>query len=413
MSSLPQTIPVLGFLVEAIPVLAHWKLSLAPASRVKELLTWRANIDSETALAQSVLIHGPISRSDLTRRLDLSPASLTRLAKPLLDRGLLVELGEVADGSVGRRSRPLDVAKNVGSFIGIKLTGDRLYAVHTNVRAQPLGSRSHPIKDASPEGVVKLIEKTIGELKAEDLVGVGVSLGGTVRDGIVENAPFLGWQNVPFAELLTSKISGPVAVENDLIALAEAERWFGIGKDLPGFVVVTIGAGVGYALVVNGETVVTPDAGTGTGGHIPLSSDGSVCPDGHRGCSRALLTSPAISNQVSAALGRPVSYEEALKLAADGDPAARTIIDDAADALGTFFALAANFTLQSSIVLAGEGVGLYLRNRDRVTARVDQLRSTSAKPVTVQVDESGFDAWARGAATIAIQSALHQLPTQK
>ena len=43
--------------------------------------------DSEAALARAVLIHGPISRSALTHRLGLSPASLTRLAKPFLDRG--------------------------------------------------------------------------------------------------------------------------------------------------------------------------------------------------------------------------------------------------------------------------------------------------------------------------------------
>lgn len=370
-------------------------------------------MDSETALAQAVLIHGPISRSELTRRLDLSPASLTRLAKPLIDRGLLIELGEVADGTVGRRTRPLDVAKNVGSFVGIKLTGDRLYAVLTDVRAEPITTKNRVIKSSNPEAVVDLIERTVKEFEALNIVGLGVSLGGTVRDGVVESAPFLGWSQVPFANLLASKFSFPISLENDLIALAEAERWFGIGKDLPGLVVVTIGAGVGYALVVNGETVMTPDAGTGTGGHIPLSNDGPVCPDGHRGCSRAFLTALAISSQVSAALGRAVGYEEALSLAANGDPAARTIIDDAADALGTFFALAANLTLQSSIVFAGEGVGLYLQNRDRVMERLSELRSSSAQPVTIHVDESGFEAWARGAATIAIQSALHQLPAKK
>ena len=51
--------------------------------------------ESESAVARAVLTHGPLSRRDLAARLDLSPASLTRLAKPLLERGLLIELDEV------------------------------------------------------------------------------------------------------------------------------------------------------------------------------------------------------------------------------------------------------------------------------------------------------------------------------
>ncbi len=50
-----------------------------------------ARTGSARDLAREVLIHGPISRSDLGRRLGLSPASLTRLSKPLIASGLFVE----------------------------------------------------------------------------------------------------------------------------------------------------------------------------------------------------------------------------------------------------------------------------------------------------------------------------------
>ncbi len=60
--------------------------------------------DSEAAVAREVLIHGPLSRSALATRLHLSPASLTRLTRPLLDAGLLVERDDDGGGpgSVGR-----------------------------------------------------------------------------------------------------------------------------------------------------------------------------------------------------------------------------------------------------------------------------------------------------------------------
>lgn len=360
----------------------------------------------EIAVAQEVLIHGPLSRTALTSRLDLSPASLTRLAKPLLDRGLLVELGDVADGSVGRPSRPLDIAPNAGRFIGVKLTGDHLYAVATGIRADTVASIEHRLSDRSPAAVITAIVRAIDELDVSDLTGIGVSLGGVVRDGVVTQAAFLEWADVPLARELTARTGVPVTVENDIVALAEAERWFGPGRDLAGFAIITVGAGVGYGLVVAGQAVRTPDAGAGTGGHIPLSPTGPICPLGHRGCAMAILTAGAIAAQVSTALQRPVDYTEVLTLAADGDPVARMVVDAAGDALGRFIALAANLTLQSSIVLAGEGMAIYDLVADRVAAVIAVERDPLAEPVAIYVDRSGFPAWARGAAAVAIQTAI-------
>lgn len=364
----------------------------------------------EIAVARAVLIHGPLSRTALTTRLELSPASLTRLAKPLIDKGFLVELGDVADGSVGRPSRPLDVAPDAGRFVGVKLTGEHLYAVATGIRAEPKASHDQPLTSRSPDDVVSDIVRSAEALDVTDLSGVGVSLGGFIRSGVVESAPFLEWSGVDLGGILSSRLGVPVTVENDVVALAEAERWFGMGRNLPGFVVITVGVGVGYGLVVDGQTVRTVDAGAGTGGHIPLAASGPVCPDGHRGCARAMLTSDAIAAQVSTALQRPVTYDEVLLLAASGKAAASTVVEAAGDALGRFISLATNLTLQSSVVLAGEGVGLYDLVADRVRAVVDAERDAQAEPVQIHVDRAGFGAWARGAAVVAIQTAITRLP---
>ena len=154
--------------------------------------------DSERALARAVLIHGPISRSELTSRLGLSPPSLTRLAKPFLDRGLMVELDDRSDGSVGRPVRPLDVRPGLAHFAGVKITGEALHVVATDVRAGLLAYEEHPLQRRDPEGVAAEIARAVRGLGVDRLAGVGVSLGGAVRDGRVEFAPFLDWTDVPF-----------------------------------------------------------------------------------------------------------------------------------------------------------------------------------------------------------------------
>jgi predicted NBD/HSP70 family sugar kinase len=365
--------------------------------------------DSEKALARAVLIHGPISRSALTSRLSLSPASLTRLAKPFLDRGLLVELDDSADGSVGRPVRPLDIAPGLGRFVGVKITGEALHVVTTDVRAALIDSATRPLESTAPAVVAAQLRTIIDELGAEGLAGVGVSLGGSVRGSAVEFAPFLGWEDVPFGSLLEEEVGVPVTLENDIVALTEAERWFGLGRGIPGFTVITIGAGIGYGLVVNGEVVHSREAGLGLGGHLPLSAHGPVCHMGHRGCAEAMLASGSIAGQISASLQRPVGYDEALALAAAGEPAAKTVVDAAADALGRFVALAANLSLQPASVLAGEGMGLFAVAEARIRAAIDADRDPRADPIELYVDDTGFTAWARGAAAVAIQAALERL----
>ncbi len=365
--------------------------------------------ESEAAVARAVLIHGPVSRRDLTARLGLSAASLTRLAKPLLKSGLLVELDEVADGSVGRPTRPLDIAPGLGSFIGVKITGDEVIVVGTDIRAEMIASDERTITDSSPDRVLELVVTTVQGLGLDHLRGVGVSLGGVVHEGVATFAPFLDWIDVNVQSHLERDLGIPVTVENDVVALAEAERWFGAGRGLEGFVTITIGAGVGYGLVVSGEVVRTPDATTGTGGHIPLDPYGPVCTDGHRGCAQAMLSSGSITAQMSAAVGRTVGYEETLELAAAGHPAARAVVDAAGTALGRLIALATNLSLQSDVVLSGEGVGLFRVAEPSIRDAIAAGRDPQASQVTIHVDESGFRAWARGAAAIAIQRSMDQI----
>ncbi|MEV7610060.1 ROK family transcriptional regulator [Microbacterium sp. NPDC089320] len=366
--------------------------------------------ESEAAVAKTVLIHGPISRTALAARLGLSPASLTRLTRPFVDRGILVELDDVAEG-VGRPSRPLEISSDLGSFVGVKITGEHVYAVLTDVRARLISEHVAALESHAPADVLDAVKNAVERVSGSTPppVGIGVSLGGITDGTTVEWASFLEWTDVPFGTMLARATGLPVRVENDLIALTEAERWFGAGRGLDGFAVITIGAGVGYGLVAGGGVVRTPDAGIGLGGHIPLDPHGPICQEGHRGCSQAMLTSGSIAAQATMALGRPLTYDEALDAAESGDRAASAIVHDSARALGRLIALSANLTLYSDVVLAGEGMRLFDVAEETVRATVLESRDPRASEVRLHIDDSGFTGWARGAAAVAIQDAFVRL----
>jgi predicted NBD/HSP70 family sugar kinase len=356
-------------------------------------------------LALTVLVHGPLSRRDLAERLDVSPATLTRLSAPLVDRGLLVAADEPVAGRLGRPARPLDIAADAHSFIGVKVSGDSVHAVRTNLRAEIQSSSEAPLTSQEPQDVLATIEALIPALgPVSEISGLGISLGGSTPDHrVVTRAPFLHWKDVPLAELAESALGLPAVIENDLTALTVAEEWFGDGRDIDSFAIVTIGAGVGYGLVMHRRLVTSPDAGVGLVGHFPVDPDGPWCAEGHRGCADTMLSISGVEAQASLALRHGVTYAEVMELASDGDPAARAIVHASGLALGRLVASIANLTMCRRIFLTGEGVRLAEVGLESVLEGIARDRDPNASPVDLVVQPDDSDLWARGAAAVAIQ----------
>ena len=367
---------------------------------------WTPDIGASRSVALQVLINGPISRSDIARKLDLSAGSLTRLSTPLIESGLLVEVEERTDGRAGRPSKPLDIVPESQHFLGMKLTADAVLGVLTDLRANILESRSVELSTRDPESVVALIAQLANELASSvaSVTALGVGIGALVSDHTtVRSAPFLGWSDVPLGALLEAATGLPTVIENDVVAFTESEHWFGAGRGLKGFAVLTLGAGIGYGLVAHDEIVLDDDSGIGLVGHWPLDPFGPLCPAGHRGCARSVLTQSAVANAVSVALDQSVSYEEALDLAEGGEPAARRVVDDAGRGLGRMIAAIANLTAPERIVLGGEGVRLVEVAGPAIQEGISADRDPRARTIDIVTTPGDNSEWCRGAAVIAIQ----------
>lgn len=192
------------------------------------------------------------------------------------------------------------------------------------------------------------------------LAGIGIGVGGLVRERAVVG-------------------------ENDVAALVEAETWFGAGRGLDRFVVLTIGAGFGYGLVLGGRRVPYAEEDRGFGRHLIINPDGPLTPDGARGSAVSLLGIPSIRYQIRAATGRDATYEE--------------IVAAAARALGTLVAQIANFAMPQKILLAGEGVGLMDVAGGTVRETIAAHRHPQVAPVGLETKISDFarlGAWSSG-----------------
>ena len=270
---------------------------------------WLPLSAGERSVAIEVLVHGPLSRTELARRLGLSAGSLTRLTKPLIESGLLVEVPEAgvpAETRQGRPSQPLDVVADSDFFLGFKITEDTVYGVVTTLRSHIVARHDRPLTTHDPAEVADVLAEMTAELATDHsrLAGIGIGVGGFVQDrAVVGESPFLLWRDVPLADLVEERTGLPVVVENDVAALVEAETWFGAGRGLDRFVVLTIGAGLGYGLVLGGRRVPFAEEDRGFGRHWIVDSNGPLTPDGRRGSAVSLLTIPSIRYQIRAATG--------------------------------------------------------------------------------------------------------------
>lgn len=370
-----------------------------------------------TALFETVLTRGPLSRRDAARLTGLSPAAVTKLVKPMISHGYLVENVREA-GVPGRPQIPLQVDANRHYTVGVKLMDREVVGVVADMHAEVQSSHRIHYSDTSPEGVVT----AIGELTAllldrspaarDRLLGVGVGLGGHVNGGtgVVVHSPFLNWRNVPLRDLLTDALGLPTVIENDVNTLAVTEQWFGAGSSFDDFALITIGAGVGSALVFDGQLWRGHSGAAGEIGHMVVDPEGPACGCGKHGCLQAVVSDDAISAAMSRTAGRTITkVSQVVALAHSGNTDAQRVFTQAGISLGRAIAALVNLINPPLVILSGEGITASDLFMDALRTELERdAFSTAADDCTVLVRPLPDEAWARGAAATMLRHGVLQ-----
>ncbi|PZF26501.1 ROK family transcriptional regulator [Curtobacterium sp. MCPF17_051] len=370
---------------------------------------WPALPDGSRLALREILIHGVLSRAEIARSLGLSRASLTRAMRILVSQRLVVEVGTDVRGATGRPSELLQVSSGQWEFLGVKLTKDRLYAAVTDLGGRVLALHEEGIDDTAAEPLAEQITAVLERLLVAHpaICAIGVSLPGDVivREGesVVAGSVFLGWHEVPFAQMLEERTGIATFTANDVHALTAKEHWFGAGAGRGSMVLVTVGEGIGLGLIANGQVSTGEHGRLGRIGHLPVLGGGPDCGLGHAGCASSYLPSPVI---VRNAGHEGKTYDQVVELARDGDEGALAAFEDAGRALGVLLATAVHIADPAAIVLTGDGLPVY----DLARATVDEsMRAALApynEPVTVEVQPFEFSEWARAGAVLAIRRLL-------
>lgn len=207
---------------------------------------------------------------------------------------------------------------------------------------------------ATPAAVVEVMLDAIIQLDpGQQSIAVGVGTPGPVDAAgrIARVAINLNqWHDVPLAEWLEAKTGRPAILANDANCAGLGEAWLGAGRSFRNLILLTLGTGVGGAIILNGNLFTGHQGAAGELGLITLNPNGPECNSGNRGSLEQYASVPAIRRCTG------LEPAELGVLAKAGDPSALTFWQAYGRDLGAGLA-SLIYVLTPEAIVIGGGVG--------------------------------------------------------
>ena len=192
--------------------------------------------------------------------------------------------------------------------IGIDLGGSHIAIGVINKNGKILEKTEKRLKGIITTEVKKVIEENIFETvekyrKEYKIDEIGIAIPGTVNKTEVIKSVNLGLKNYKIVDVLNKKINIPIKIKNDAKSAAIAESKFGALKGYNRVLFLTLGTGIGGAVIINNKLLDTGDLPGCEIGHMVIEKDGLECNCGRKGCFEKYASMKAFKNNLRKALG--------------------------------------------------------------------------------------------------------------
>jgi glucokinase len=259
--------------------------------------------------------------------------------------------------------------------VGIDIGGTKVLAGVVDSAGRVLARE----RRVTPGHDARAVEDTIVELieffaASHDVAAVGIGAAGFVdaSRARVMFAPHLNWRNEPLRDQVGGRVRLPVVVDNDANAAAHAESRFGAGSGHRLVLCITLGTGIGGALVIDQKVFRGSNGMAGEFGHIQVVPNGHRCPCGNRGCWEQYASGNALVRDARELVvaDSPVAHRlrqivqgdastltgpQVTRAALDGDPLSKELLGEIGTWLGVGLAgMAAAF--DPDCIVVGGGV---------------------------------------------------------
>ncbi|MHB8295001.1 MAG: ROK family transcriptional regulator [Acidimicrobiales bacterium] len=219
-----------------------------------------------------------VTRPELARSLGLAPASISRIVQRLLVSGLIEEVRRTPNGR-GRTPQLLHFVARAGAVIAIDLGGTRCRGALADLSGEVLADISLPTAPSAEGAVGTLLDcvgmlRTRAEAEAVPIESVAVGIPALIdpATGLAVAGPNVHWHGFDLLGSIDRAITEPFTVDNDVNLAALGQAWRGEGRGVHSFVTLSLGTGVGGAVVIDGHVVRGRNNAAGEVGHLVVAA---------------------------------------------------------------------------------------------------------------------------------------------
>ncbi len=259
-------------------------------------------------------------------------------------------------------------------FIGVDLGGTNLRCAVIDDKNEIISRFERPTEafnghEAVIGKIVDGVENVIQQAgcKASDIAAVGIGVPGPInqKEGIVYSTPNMpGWNNVPLAEIVKARTGLTTCIENDANCAGWGEFVAGAGAQYRHMLMVTLGTGIGGAIIMDGRLHIGRDGAAGELGHVCIEMNGRQCGCGAKGCVEAYASATAVVRRFrellddgwESPLGQnieKVTCRDIFDAALQGDPVAMHIVKRTGEYLGVMASSMAELLNPEVCVISG------------------------------------------------------------
>ncbi|HTP02280.1 MAG TPA: ROK family transcriptional regulator [Anaerolineales bacterium] len=317
---------------------------------------------NRSAILEIIRRESPIARTTIARRLGISLPTVMRIADQLIEEGFVQPHGET-EWSGGRRRPLLEFNSHDNVVLGVDMGGTKLYGALSEIGGTIIAEAELDRNGAEGEDCYRLLTRLIDDLlncpdlRGRRVRGIGVGAPGIThhREGIVKWAYALNWKDFPLKERLNKRYKLPITVDNDVNLGALGELWFGVGQDVQNMVLITIGAGIGAGIIVDGALYRGSSEASGEIGHMIPGREYLGKPYAEFGVLESLASATGMMKRIpkNAAAASNPSIEAIFDASRQGHLWARSLLDDASDTLAIAIANLSVLLDPELIVLGG------------------------------------------------------------
>ncbi|MFT0801770.1 ROK family transcriptional regulator [Bacillus swezeyi] len=245
---------------------------------------------NKALILEQIIANAPISRAKLSEITGLNKSTVSSQVSSLLQKEMISETGR-GESSGGRRPVMLKFNRKAGYAVGVDIGTNYMIVVLTDLEGNIIEHKERDLDEedipATEQALIELVGLAIEKMPPSPygLAGIGVCVPGLVDNAqqvvFTPNKPI---HLIELKNLLEEKFNVPIFIENEANAGALGEKEYGDARHLEHAVFVSINAGIGLGILMNGKLFRGVEGFSGEAGHMSIDFNGPACRCGNKGC---------------------------------------------------------------------------------------------------------------------------------